>query len=103
TEAAIQSQDQVVELDGADGVQASRRLVEEQQRRIEGERSRDAGAFLHPAGELGGKMILEALEAHEAELRTHHDVDRWRVEGAPLAQRQGDVLRARHRAYHGPP
>ena len=79
------------------GIEPGRRLVEEQERRIERQRARDAGALLHAAGELGGEMVLEAFQAHEPELRAHDDVDRLRVEVAPLAKRKRDVLGERHR------
>src|SRR6185437_13418926 len=41
--------DQLVEGSGADRVEPSRRLVEEQQLRIERQRARQAGALLHAA------------------------------------------------------
>jgi hypothetical protein len=79
------------------GIQPRRRLVEEQERRIERQCARDASALLHTAGDLGGEMVLEAFQAHEAELRAHDDIDRLRVEVAPLAKRKRDVLGERHR------
>src|SRR5262245_41257433 len=97
-QAPIQDQDQLVELDRADGVEAGRGLVEEEERRIERQRAGDAGSLAHSPGELGGEMVLEALQADEPKLRAHDDVDRSRVEPGPLAQRQGDVLGERHRA-----
>src|SRR5262245_3326896 len=96
-EAAIQGQDEVVQLHGADRIQPGRRLVEEQQRRIERECTRDAGALLHAAGYLCGQMVLETFQTYEPELRAHDDIDRLRVEVAPLAKGERDVLGEGHR------
>src|SRR5262249_40592243 len=78
--AAIQGQDQVVQLHRADRIEPGRRLVEEQERRIERECARDASALLHATGYLGGHVVLEAFEPDEPELRSHDDVDRPRIE-----------------------
>ena len=47
--------------------QPDRRLVEQQQRRIGGERADDLDHALLPAGQLGGRAVLEVRDVHEAE------------------------------------
>ena len=44
-------------------VERAERLVEQQDLGIVGERARDRGALLHAAGELLGKVIVEAAQA----------------------------------------
>src|SRR5439155_25074608 len=53
-QAAVQGQHQLVQLHRADGIEPGRRLVEEQERRIERQCARDASSLLHAAGNLGG-------------------------------------------------
>ena len=96
-EAVVQRQDQLVELDRAHRIEPGRRLVEEEQRRIEGQRARDAGALLHAARDLRRQVVLEALEADEAELRAHDRVDRGGVEVRPGAERLGTIAPDRDR------
>src|SRR5690349_1710861 len=67
-EAVIQRQEQLIELERAHRVETGGRLVEEEQRGIEGERARDAGALLHASRQLRRLMVLEPLEPDEAEL-----------------------------------
>src|SRR5690606_4845543 len=52
-----EGEDQAVEGAGADRVQAGGGLVEEQQRRIQGQRARQPGALAHAAGELRGQLV----------------------------------------------
>ena len=65
-----------VERRRRDRIEARRRLVEEQDRRIERHRARDAGALLHAAGELGGQMAGERLEPDQRQLHPRDEVDR---------------------------
>src|SRR5207244_6561111 len=71
-EAGIQGRDEVVELRGGDGIEAGRGLVQEQQRRVERQRTRDPGALLHAARDLRREGGLETLDAYQAELRAAH-------------------------------
>ena len=50
----LQAGDEIEHLGLDGGVEARRRLVEDQQRRVGGERHRDHDALLHAAGELMG-------------------------------------------------
>src|SRR5947199_3536505 len=97
-EADIQGRDEIVEFGGGDRIEARRPLVEEQQRGVEGERAGDPSALLHPARDLRRKVVLETLESHQTELRADDRVDRVAVELGPLREREGDILRERHRA-----
>src|SRR5882724_9203144 len=97
-EAGVQGQDEIVELRGRDRVETRRRLVEEEQRGVERQGPRDPGTLFHAPRDRCREMVLEALEAHQAELRAHDRVDRVAVEGRPLREREGHVLRQCHRA-----
>src|SRR5678815_1509852 len=48
-------------------VQGAQGLVEEQDARLEHERTRERDALLLPTGELRGPAVLEALQANELE------------------------------------
>src|SRR6185295_2142069 len=89
-QAVVQRQDELVELRRAHRIEARRGLVEEEQRRVERERASDAGTLLHAARDLRRQVMLEALEADEAELRADDRIDRAAVEARPFAEREGD-------------
>src|SRR5437867_5277100 len=91
-EADVQGRDEVVELRGGDRIEAGRWLVEKQQRRVERQRARDPGSFLHAARDLRREVGLEALESNPAQLRPDDRGDRVAVEPPPLRQRELDVL-----------
>ena len=67
-EVLVDLEDQLVEPAGRDRIQPRRRLVEEQEIRIERHRPRQPRPLLHAAGELVGVQVLEAGEAHQREL-----------------------------------
>src|SRR6516162_2135339 len=67
-EVGAQLEDQVVEQARAYRIESGRRLVEEQNVRIERHRAREPGALLHAAAYLVGVEILEALEPDQREL-----------------------------------
>jgi hypothetical protein len=75
-------------------IQRAKGLVHEQHRRVHRERAGQAGTHLHPAGELVGQRVLEAVELHAADeltgtrlaLRTRHSPGR-----------QGELQVAQHR------
>ena len=68
-ERALERQDEIVELGRGDGVEAGRRLVEEDDLGIERQRARQGDALGHAARKLGGKFIaIGASEAHHFEL-----------------------------------
>ena len=71
-----QPPDQRVELGRGDRVEPGRRLVEEQDRRVERHRARDRRALLHAAGDLGRQVAGELLEPDELELHPRDQVDR---------------------------
>ena len=52
----------LVQMVAHDLVERAERLVHQQQVGIEGERAGDRGALLHAAGQLPGKLLLEARE-----------------------------------------
>src|SRR6266404_789002 len=74
--APVQREDQRVELRRAHRVETRRGLVEEEQRRVERQRARDAGTLLHAARDLRREVMLEPLEPHEPQLRADDGLDR---------------------------
>ena len=62
-------EDQVVEPARADRIEAGRRLVEEEDIRIERHGARHAGALEHAAADLGRVELLEAREPDERQLQ----------------------------------
>ena len=68
-EAVAQLEDQVVEELRADRVEPGRRLVEEQDLRIERHGAGQAGALLHAAADLGRVEVLEAREPDQRQLQ----------------------------------
>ena len=91
-------QDQLVEIGRHHGIEAGRRLVEEDELGLERERAGDRGALLHAAGELGGELVGGAVEADELQLRARDRGDRVVREIGPLLERQRDVLADGQRA-----
>src|SRR6267142_6124273 len=63
-----QIEDEVVEPPRAHRVEPRRRLVEEEDVRVERHRARQPGALGHAAADLGRVVVLETREAHEREL-----------------------------------
>src|SRR4051812_5472212 len=97
-EAVAQIEDQIVEPPRADRVEACRRLVEEEDVRVEGHRARESGALLHAAADLGRIVVLEARETDQRELERGERGDLLRADVGVFLQRQRDVLRKSHRA-----
>src|SRR6184192_1796662 len=67
-EALAQLEDQLVEPAGADRVEPSRRLVEEQHLRVERDRARQARPLLHAAADLRRVVVLEPPEPDKRQL-----------------------------------
>src|SRR5262245_22708025 len=63
--AAIESDDQIIEVGRGDGIEAGRRLVQEDQGAVERQRSRDPRSLFHAAGYLSGKVVLKPFERSE--------------------------------------
>src|SRR5438034_2931498 len=68
-EAIAQLEDEVVQQLGADGVQARRRLVEEEDVGVERHGPGQAGALAHAAADLRGIELLEASQSDQRELQ----------------------------------
>src|SRR5438046_939730 len=97
-EAIAQLEDEVVQQLGADGVQARRRLVEEEDVGVERHGPGQAGALAHAAADLRGIELLEASQADQRELQRDELGDLRRREPRVLAERETDVLGQRQRA-----
>ncbi len=97
-EILAQVEDQPIEAGGGDRVEPGRRLVEQQQRRIERHRPRDAGAPRHAAGDLRRHQRGGIAQADQAELHPRHRLAAFRRQVGEHLQRQHDVLEQRHRA-----
>src|SRR5712664_721860 len=97
-EAVAQIEDEIVEPPRAHRVEPRRRLVEEEDVRVERHRARQAGALRHAAADLRRVVLLEAGETHERELQRGHRRDLFRPGLNVFLQREGHVLRQGHRA-----
>src|SRR5712671_6531028 len=98
-EAVAQIEDEIVEPPRAHRVKPRRRLVEEEDVRVERHRARQAGALRHAAADLRRVVILEARETDERELERRKRGDLLCANGVSVfLQRQGHVLRQSHRA-----
>ncbi len=65
----LQGCDQLVEVLRADGIEAGRRLVEEDDLRVERQRPGERDALDHAAGEFGRELVADVgLEADHLEL-----------------------------------
>jgi hypothetical protein len=100
-EARLQLEDQVVEKARADRVQAGRRLIEEQQIRVERDRTRQRRALAHAAADRGRVELLEAAQPHQRELELDDFGDHAGVQARELLERQRHVLRQRQPAPQG--
>ena len=98
---AAELEDQVVQPVGGDGIEAGRRLVEEQDIGIECERPRQGSALAHAAGEFGRHLVRRPGQPDQRQLEVHEHADRRRVERGEHLQGERDVLADRHRAPQG--
>ena len=94
-------QQQVVDGGRHRGIEAGRRLVAQQDPRIERERPGERRALDHAARKLRRHQRLEAGEADELQLQPAHDAHRPAIEARQLHHRQHDVLADGHRAEQG--
>src|SRR5262249_40849846 len=78
-------EDQVVEQARAYRIESGRRLVEEQDVRIERHRARQPRALLHAAADLVGVEVLETLEPDQRELKRRDLADLRRSQIGELA------------------
>ena len=93
-EALLQVADQLVEVGGADRVEAGGRLVEEQDLGVERQRARQAGALAHAAGQLARDTWRPASAGRptSAILRPRSSSHQRCRQSRVLAQRHLDVL-----------
>ena len=100
TQQAAQPQQQPVEFGRRDRVESGRRLVEEEQLRIQRQRPRQTGPFCHAARECGRHVVAESGQIDEPELLFDGPGDLLRRELRILLEGQRDVLGQRHRTEH---
>src|ERR1700735_5399687 len=67
-ETVAQFSDQIIEPSGRDRVEPGRRLVEEQDARIERQRARQTGALAHPAAEIGRHGVASRTQPDQSQL-----------------------------------
>jgi hypothetical protein len=87
-----------VERRRRDRVEAGVRFVEEQDRRVERHRARDARALLHAARDLARQVAGEPVEADQRELHARDQRHRVVGQAGVDLDRQPHVLEQRHRA-----
>ena len=85
-------ENQIVEQSRANRIESGRRLVEEQDVRIERHRARQSSSLLHSAADLIGVEVFEALEPDQRELERGDLPDLRRGQIGELAERQADIL-----------
>lgn len=96
-EAVAQLQHQVIEPLGSDRIQPCRRLIEEENFRVKGERSSQSRALAHPARKLGRHSISGRGQSHERKLEADQNGDCVGAEAREQLQRQRHVFGDRHR------
>jgi hypothetical protein len=84
------------------GIRPGRRLVEKQDRRIQGHGPGDGGSLAHPATELGRHLVLVALQVHHFQLHPGNPLPRRAGQVRELLQDEADVLQERHGAEERP-
>ncbi len=77
------------------------RFVAQDDLRVEHERTGQAGALAHAAGDLAGQLVLLAREPDHLHLLEHDPADLGLGLLRVLAQREGDVVEQRQRAEQG--
>ena len=85
--------DHVVDVLGRDRIEARRRLIVQQNLRLQDERARQADALAHAARELGGKLLLDVAQPERAAAAsiTSSRISALRLLGV-LDEREGHVL-----------
>ena len=96
-EAIVEVEDQIVDLVGENRIEAGGGLVVENDLRFERNGPRQPDALLHAAGELGGHLVLDALEPHPTQHLTHPLLHPSLRPVALLTQRESDVVADVHR------
>jgi hypothetical protein len=97
----VEVDDQLVQVGGADRVEAGVGLVEQQDLGVEHERAGQAGALAHAAGDLAGELLLRAGEAGHLHLLEDDVLDLALGLAGVLPQREGDVVVEVLRAEQG--
>ena len=92
-----QPQDELVEFGGGDRIQPRRRLVQEQDHRIERHRACDGRALLHAAADFGWHMAGKCVEADQFQLHSREQVHGAGIELRVFLQLQAHVFQKRHR------
>jgi hypothetical protein len=83
--------------DAGDRIEAGARLVDEQDRRIERHRPRQAGALLHAARQIAGHLVEVLFEADGRQLLLRSLADLVVRPVGVAAHREGDVVADAHR------
>src|SRR5262249_19291788 len=93
----VQVDDELGDLLGSHGVESRRRLVVEDDLRLEGDRAREGHALPHAARELRGHLPLDAGQVDHVQLLGDRRRDFLRRLAGVLLQREGHVLLDVHR------
>src|SRR3989442_460045 len=96
-EAPVEILDEPVDAVHEDGIEPGRRLVEEDDLRLRDERPGDRHALAHAPRDLLRVLGADALQSHLGQPHLHALGDLRAAQAGLLAQREGDVLRARQR------
>ena len=92
----VEIDDQLVEIGGANRVEARVRLIEEDDLGVEDQGSGQSGALAHPTGDLARQLGLGTLESDQLDLLADDRPDRGLGLLRVLAQGEGDVVVEAH-------
>ena len=96
-----QLQDQAVQPSGVHRVQARAGFVQKQQRRVQRQRPRQAGALAHAATQLRRHEVERTVQPHQRQLEPRHLFACLVRQRREQAQRQHHVFADRHRTPQG--
>src|SRR6202035_592106 len=91
-QAIVQVDDHLVDLRRGDGIEAGRRLVEEQDLRLVGDGAGEADAAAHAARELRRHLVGHSVQAHHRQALVDPGADLLRPHAGEPLQGKSDVL-----------
>ena len=98
SESFAKPKDESIELGRSYRIQSRGRLIEKEHRGIKRHRSRNRGAFLHTAADLGGQVTAKALQSYQFEFHPRNDIACLNRQPGELLEGQTYVLLQCHRS-----
>src|SRR6267154_1098131 len=94
----LEFQNQLIHSGRNNRIQPSRRLIEEKNLRVHGQRAGNCGAFFHSAAQLRGHVVFESRQADLIQFQPQNNFDGRIFQFGMLAQQQRHIFADRHRA-----